>query len=91
MDRYSVSFTLGKPSVPHGGNLAHNNREFTAANIHAQRSAQNITYTSQDIQQAYHELFDDAVKEYNTKQRQPCRRIKDYYERVASGKREEPF
>lgn len=91
MDRYSVSFTLGKPSVPHGGNLAHNNREFTAANIHAQRSAQNITYTSQDIRQAYHQLFDEAVKEYNDKQYRRDRVITDYYERVASGKREEPF
>ena len=91
MDRYSISFTLGKPSTPHGGNLAHNNREFTAANIVAEKSGENITYNSTDIRQAYQALFGQAVEEYNKKQRQPCRRIQDYYEHIASGRREEPF
>ncbi|MBQ8922466.1 MAG: hypothetical protein IJ060_09975 [Oscillospiraceae bacterium] len=37
------------------------------------------------------ELFGAAIAEYNAKQKQPCRRITDYYEHIASGKREEPF
>lgn len=91
MDAYSVSFTLGKASNPHGANLRHNNRKFLAANIDPSRTEQNVTYAQQDVQAAYHQLFDKAVEEYNAKQRQPCRRIKDYYEHIASGKREEAF
>ena len=34
-----------KPSALHGANLAHNNREFSAANIDPSRSEQNIFFT----------------------------------------------
>lgn len=91
MDAYSVSFTLGKASNPHGANLLHNNRKFLAANIDPARTEQNVAYVQQDVQAAYHQLFDKAVEEYNAKQRQPCRRIKDYYAQVAASKREEAF
>ena len=53
MDRYSISFTLGKASDPHGANLAHNNRKFTASNVHESRSGQNIKYKNQDVRAAY--------------------------------------
>lgn len=91
MNSYSISFTLGKASVAHGANLDHNNRKFTAANIDAKRSGENITYTRQDVRDAYQQLFGKAVEEYNAKQSRPCRRIKDYYEHIASGNREEAF
>ena len=91
MDRYSISFTLGKASDPHGANLAHNNRNFTAANVHESRSNQNITYQRQDVRDAYEQLFGKALAEYNAKQAKPSRRIKDYYEHISSGNREEAF
>ena len=91
MDRYSISFTLGKASDPHGANLAHNNRNFTAANVHESRSNQNITYQRQDVRDAYEQLFGKALAEYNAKQAKPSRRIKDYYEHISSGNREETF
>ena len=91
MDSYSISFTLGKASNPHGANLRHNNRKFYAPNIDPSRTEQNVTYVRQDVREAYHQLFDRAVEDYNAKQKQPCRRIKDYYEQIASGKREEAF
>ena len=91
MDAYSISFTLGKASNPHGANLRHNNRKFLAPNIDPARTEQNVTYVCQDVREAYHQLFDKAIEEYNAKQKQPCRRIRDYYEQIASGKREEAF
>ena len=91
LDAYSISFTLGKASNPHGANLRHNNRKFYAPNIDPARTEQNVTYVRQDVREAYHQLFDKAIEEYNAKQKQPCRRIKDYYEQIASGKREEAF
>ncbi len=91
MERFSISVTLGKASNPHGANLAHNNRDFIARNIRRDQMQNNIFFKQQDIHEAYAELFGAAIDDYNAKQKQPCRRIKDYYSHIASGKREEPF
>ena len=91
MEKFSISVTLGKASNPHGTNLEHNNRNFIAQNVHRDQIPHNILFKQQDVQEAYAELFDDAVAEYNAKQKQPCRRIKDYYAHISSGKREEPY
>lgn len=91
MSKMSISFTLGKASSPHGANIAHNNREIIAGNVDVNRICDNITYVQQDIREAYDELFADSVAEYNAKQKQPCRRISDYYEHIETGNREDPF
>ena len=91
MERFSISVTLGKASNPHGANLAHNNRDFIAQNVRRDQMQNNIIFKQQDVREAYAELFGAAIAEYNAKQKQPCRRIKDYYSHIASGKREEPF
>ena len=91
MERFSISVTLGKASNPHGANLAHNNRDFIARNIRRDQMQNNIFFKQQDVREAYSELFGAAIDDYNAKQKQPCRRIKDYYSHIASGKREEPF
>jgi len=91
MSKISASFVLGKASVQHGANVEHNNREFIAGNVDVKRISDNVTYVKQDVRDAYEELFGEAVKEYNAKQKQPCRRIKDYYEHISKGKREEAF
>ena len=91
MNQLSISFTLGKASVQHGANVNHNNREFIARNIDPTRTHQNVTYVRQDVREAYDELFGEAVKEYNDGQKQKCRRISDYYQHIADGKREEAF
>lgn len=91
MEQFSISFRLGKPSAPHGANLAHNNREFSAANIDPARSDQNIFFTTESISDAYDALFSEALVAFNAKQDRPARRIEDYYAHIAGGKREEPF
>ena len=91
MSKLSISFTLGKASVPHEANVEHNNREFIANNVNKSKIFENITYKKQDIREAYHELFDESLNEYNAKQKQPCRRIKDYFRHISKSKREEAF
>ena len=91
MSKLSVSFTLGKASVSHGANVEHNNREFIAGNIDPKRISENVTYVRQDVREAYRELFGKAVADYNAKQKQPCRRISDYYKHISESKREEAF
>jgi len=91
MAKLSTSFTLGKASVAHGANVEHNNREYVAENIDVNRIPDNITYVQQDVREAYRELFGESLEEYNAKQKQPCRRINDYYEHISKSKREEAF
>ena len=91
MERFSISFTLGKASTEHGAKVNHNNRKFLADNINPAETPRNISYKIQSVESAYQELFGEAVKEYNERQKRPCRRIADYYSHIASGHREEPF
>ena len=91
MGQFSISFTVGKASDPNCADFAHNNREFYAANIDPVRTPENIIFTCEPIRTAYQKLFAESLAAYNAKQRQPCRRIKDYYEHIANGKREEAF
>ena len=49
-----------------------------------------MEYCNEDIRDVYHELFEEARIRYNAKQRKD-RQVKDYYEKIASGKQEKPF
>ena len=91
MEKFSISFTLGKAASQHGANIKHNNRKFTAANVDEKRTADNIVYVQQDVRDAYHQLFDRALREYNEKQTRRDRVIPDYYLHMAESKREEAF
>jgi len=90
MQKLSTSLTLGKASTGNA-NLEHNAREIIAGNVDPSRICDNVTYVKQDVRVAYDELFSDSVKEYNLKQKQPCRRIYDYFDKIENGNREEPY
>ena len=63
------------------GSLNHNRRSFTAENVDPKRSSLNVVYRDEPIQKVYHELFDEAVKRYNAKQKRNDRKIHGtYYE-----------
>ena len=76
MSEKSISMCEGK------GSLSHNNREFTAENIDSSRTPNNIMFVQQDLSEAYHQLFDEAVERYNAKQKRKDRRIGDYFEHL---------
>ena len=73
------------------GVIPHNRRTYTAANVDRERTKDNIEYFYRDIKEVYHELFDEALKEYNAKQTRKDRVIDDYYKKICSGKQEKPF
>ena len=73
------------------GSLNHNRRSFTAENVDPKRSSLNVVYRDEPIQKVYHELFDEAVKRYNAKQKRKDRCITDYYEHLRTGKQEKLF
>ena len=68
----TISFVKGK------GSIAHNNRDFVAANVDRERTGWNVTYVSQPIREAYDECFGEAVREYNEKQTRKDRKKDDY-------------
>ncbi len=73
------------------GSVNHNIRKFHAKNTDPERSHLNISYCQENIKAVYHELFDEALKRYNDKQTRADRQIKDYYEKIRSGKQEKLF
>ena len=73
------------------GSLKHNRRSFTAENVDAERTRYNVVYKDEPIKQVYHELFDDALERYNSKQKRKDRCISDYYEHLRTGKQEKVF
>lgn len=81
----TISAMVGK------GSVNHNSRKFRAENVDGTRTHLNIDYCNVNIKTVYHELFDEALERYNTKQIRSDRKIKDYYEKIRSSKQEKPF
>lgn len=81
----TISFMNGK------GSIGHNTRSFIADNVDASRTKNNITLIHEDIKQVYHKLFDNALDEYNAKQKRKDRQIKSYYEKISRSKQEKLF
>ena len=73
------------------GVIAHNRRTYTAENVDPTRTHLNIEYCYTPIEQAYHELFDEALAEFNAKQKRKDRCIENYYEKIRDGKQEKTF
>ena len=79
----TISFVKGK------GSINHNNRDFIASNVDASRSSMNITYVKTPIDQAYDQIFGDALREYNAKQKRKDRKIDDYLSHIKQSKNNE--
>lgn len=73
------------------GSIRHNNRTFHAANVDRERTAQNVIFCNENIQKVYHELFDEALTEYNENKTKTRDRIPNYYEHIRNGKQEKLY
>lgn len=81
----TISVMVGK------GSVNHNSRKFKAENVISERSHLNINYCNENIKDVYHNLFDDALKRYNDKQKRTDRKIENYYNKICNSKQEKPF
>lgn len=83
MSNCTITFHLGTTL-----SQAHNIRDpkVTAKEPHIDPNGQHETLIHEDVESAYKRLFDDALAEYNQKQKKPCRRIADYYEHIKASK-----
>lgn len=82
---------MGSISLPQGrGNRQHNLRNYgegkVPSNIDLSRTDQNIVWKDETTTQAYHRIFDEAVAEYNAKQKRKDRQIKDYRTHILNSK-----
>lgn len=73
------------------GSIRHNNRSFSAANIDRSRTALNVTFCREDLQEVYHQVFDEALAAYNAKKKKTRDKIPDYYEHIRQSKQEKLF
>lgn len=85
MEEHTLSITIGS------GDIRHNNRLFKPSNVDHSRTPDNITLSREDIQNAYHRLFDDSVNKYNESQKRNDRKIKNYFDKIYRSKKEKPF
>lgn len=81
----SISAMVGK------GSIRHNSRQFIASNVDKERTPFNVVLCNEKIEKTYHKLFDEALKEYNDKQKRADRKIDNYYKKIRTGKQEKPF
>ena len=81
----TISVMVGK------GSVNHNSRKFKAENVDANRIHLNISYCNKNIRKVYDDLFGEALKRYNDKQKRADRKIDDYYEKICNSKQEKPF
>ena len=82
--KISISFRVDD------GVIEHNNRNFLPKNVDPARTCDNVIYKSENLQELYHQLFDKALTEYNSKKRSN-EKIVDYYEHIKNGKQEKLF
>lgn len=82
---------MGTISMPQGrGNRQHNLRIYgegkMPSNIDITRTVENIVWRDETAVSAYHRIFDDAVKDYNAKQKRSDRIVKDYRTHILNSK-----
>lgn len=85
MEEHTLSITIG------GGDIRHNNRLFKPSNVDHSRTPDNITLVRENIQDAYHNLFNESVIKYNENQKRNDRKIKNYFDKIYRSRKEKPF
>lgn len=85
MEEHTLSITIGS------GDIRHNNRLFKPSNVDHSRTPDNITLVRENIQDAYHNLFNESVIKYNENQKRNDRKIKNYFDKIYRSKKEKTF
>lgn len=85
MIKRTISGMVGK------GSFSHNNRDFIAKNVDEKRVNENVTLCHENLRQVYQQLFSEALKRYNIRQKRSDRKIVDYYKHIQSGRQEKLY
>lgn len=78
---FNVSFSSGR------GNINHNEREFSTKNVNRSLSKNNIDLKSQDLKDAYKEVFSESCEVNNERQKREDRKLspEDYLKKIENG------
>ena len=77
---YQLTGSIHKGSAS-SSHIGHNRRSVPVPHSDKNRTPLNETFRDIPIEEAYHSLFDDALREYN-QGKKPSRQIADYYEHI---------
>lgn len=83
MSNCTITFHLGT-TLSQGHNVR--DPRVTAKEPHIDPHGQHETLIHKSVESEYKRLFDEALSEYNNKQKKPCRRIASYYEHIKASK-----
>ncbi|MCL2055152.1 MAG: plasmid recombination protein [Oscillospiraceae bacterium] len=73
------------------GSAAHNLRYIVTDNVNPNLTSENVILKSEKVKDVYHELFDEALEQYNAKQNRSDRIIKDYHKHIRHSRQEKEF
>ena len=73
------------------GDLNHNNRSIITANVDKEKIADDIIICQRSLKDLYHELFDEALEEFNARQTRRDRKIANYQEHIRHSRQEKEF
>jgi len=73
------------------GSTAHNLRYIVTDNVNPNLTSENVILKNKKIKDVYHELFDEALEQYNAKQNRSDRIIKDYHKHIRHSRQEKEF
>lgn len=77
--------------MPDDGVVAYNRHTYIAENVDSTRTYLNIEYCYTPIEQVYYDIFDEALAEFNAKQKRKDRHIENYYEKNRDSKQEKTY
>lgn len=73
------------------GDLNHNNRSIITENVQEDKIKDDIIICQRSLKQLYHELFDEALAEFNARQTRRDRKISNYQEHIRHSRQEKEF
>ena len=73
------------------GDLNHNNRSIITENVQEDKIKDDIIICQRSLKQLYHELFDEALAEFNARQTRRDRKIANYQEHIRHSRQEKEF
>ena len=85
IEKRTLSGCIGK------GDLNHNNRSIITANVDKEKIADDIIICQRSLKKLYHELFDEALEEFNARQTRRDRKIANYQEHIRHSRQEKEF
>lgn len=83
MSKQTSSMSAGRCAARHDARL------YLPENAHREMLAENVHFVYVPVKKAFHEIFDEAVTEYNEKQTRKDRKKNDYYKEIVDGQYKE--